>query len=174
MSQNIELKASLRSAAEACEIASRFADAKPRQFIQTDTYFTVEIGRLKLRQCADVGDELIYYLRPDLAKQKRCLYWRSPVESAELVRQNLARACGVDAVVRKSRSLFLHENVRIHIDRVDGLGDFLEFEAVLAAGASPAQSHQLLAFLTDSFKIHPNDLIRQSYRELVREQNRTP
>lgn len=173
MSENIELKASIASAAKACEIASRFAEATPRQLIQIDTYFTVNIGRLKLRQCSDVGDELIYYLRPDVANQKCCRYWRLPVESAEITRLNLSKACGVDAVVRKTRSLFLCENVRIHIDRVDGLGDFLEFEAVLANNNSPARSQHLLAILTDAFKIRPHDLIRHSYRELVRDKNQT-
>ena len=167
MSLNLEMKAKLSSADAAHDVARRVADGPPRILKQTDTYFSVGIGRLKLRQCTDVGDELIYYLRPDLAGNKQCMYWRCPVESSEQTRKNLGEACGIDATVRKTRTLLFRENVRIHIDCVDGLGDFLEFEAVLTEESDRSRSQALLDMLAQAFNLRPEQYMRQSYRELV-------
>ncbi|HYH62056.1 MAG TPA: hypothetical protein VD766_09340, partial [Solirubrobacterales bacterium] len=72
------------------------------------------------------------------------------------------------AVVRKARQLFLFEGVRIHLDRVDDLGSFIEFEGV-ATPEDPdlARFEALLADLRHSLSIRDTDLIGGSYCDLV-------
>ncbi len=90
-----------------------------------------------------------------------------PVADAAALKQTLAEALGIRVVVEKRREIFLHHNVRIHLDEVVGLGAFLEFEAVLndplEAAAGQAQVERLAA----RFGIDANDVIACSYSDLM-------
>ena len=88
-------------------------------------------------------------------------------EPAEL-REALAAVLGVTVIVSKARRLFIFESVRIHIDRVDGLGDFIEFEGVAADNADPGDFARLLNDLRQSLGIRDEDLLRESYSDLLR------
>ena len=70
-------------------------------------------------------------------------------------------------MVRKTRRLFLHENVRIHLDEVEGLGNFLEFEAVLEEGQDEADGYAQLETLQRDFKIHDEAIVGTSYSDLL-------
>lgn len=80
----------------------------------------------------------------------------------------LAAVLGVAIVVSKARRLFLFEGVRIHLDRVEGLGDFIEFEGVAADGGDPGEFAESLDDLRRSFGIRDEDLLRVSYSDLLR------
>jgi adenylate cyclase class 2 len=123
---------------------------------------------LKLREEPDATAQLIAYERPDLAGQKESRYRLVAVPGPEELREALASTLGIAAVVGKERRLFLHRGVRIHLDRVDGLGDFIEFEGVVAAGGEPDDFRGLLDDLSRAFGISPEDVLRQSYADLVR------
>ncbi len=79
----------------------------------------------------------------------------------------LAEALGVLAVVEKVRTLYLWHNVRIHLDRVAGLGEFMEFEAVLSDGHDDADGHRKLAVLQEAFGIQPAGCLKTSYLEMM-------
>jgi adenylate cyclase class IV len=119
------------------------AGAEPERIEQDDTFFHVPHGRLKLRQFADGSAELIHYHRPDSAAAKASDYVRVAVPDAAALREALARGCGVLGRVQKTRLLVLVDqagfHTRIHLDQVQGLGDFMELEVVLANGQSDAQ-----------------------------------
>jgi adenylate cyclase, class 2 len=75
---------------------------------------------------------------------------------------------GIVAVVNKTRRLFVLGNVRIHLDRVEGLGSFIEFEAVAPPGESDlVRSEARLSDLRRSFGILDTDLIGESYCDLI-------
>lgn len=86
-------------------------------------------------------------------------------EPAELVKA-LAATIGIAVVVSKERRLFLFEGVRIHLDRVHGLGDFIEFEGV-AGTDDPGRFAELLDDLRTSFGIGNRDLVPGSYADLL-------
>lgn len=136
--------------------------------IQRDTYFEVPQGRLKLREEPGAIPHLIAYERPDLPGQKESRYHLIEVREPAELQEALAAVLGIAVVVSKARRLFVFEGVRIHLDHVDGLGDFIEFEGVAADGEDPGGFAKLLADLRQSFGIHDEDLVRESYSDLLR------
>ncbi len=169
--RNIELKARLGDVAKAARVCEEIGAVYRGDIRQTDTYFHVPSGRLKLRQ-NDPGDtELIFYHRADLPGSKASDYEIAPA-SRELG-DVLARALGVRVVVQKVRSLWLWHNVRIHLDTVEQLGTFIEFEAVLRGGLDDADGHQKVADLRRCFAIVDSDLLVRSYVDLLAAQRQT-
>ncbi len=163
--RNIELKAALPDRAMAEVVCARLGAALQGDIHQVDTYFHVPKGRLKLREAEPGRDELVFYLRPDVPGPKGCDYLLEAVNRS--MKRFLAEALGVLAVVEKTRTLYLWHNVRIHLDRVDGLGDFIEFEAVLSEKHDDADGHRKLAELSEAFAIAETDLRECSYLELA-------
>jgi len=84
------------------------------------------------------------------------------------LKQALSAALGVRAIVDKRREIFMYENVRIHLDEVQGLGQFLEFEAVLGPEESPEAGHVKVDFLSRQFGIDASDLVPISYGDMTR------
>jgi len=79
----------------------------------------------------------------------------------------LSAVLGISVVVSKTRRLFVLAGTRIHLDRVEGLGDFIEFEGVVSADGDPDQFAPLLADLRRSFDIGEGDLLSGSYSDLL-------
>lgn len=143
MPRNIEIKARIDSVEAVLPRARAIAGAEPLTIDQDDTFFDVPHGRLKLRQFADGSAELIHYDRPDTDGAKASDYVRVPVPDPAALREALARGCGVRGRVRKRRLLLISGATRIHLDRVEGLGDFMELEVVLADGQGDAEGQRI-------------------------------
>lgn len=79
----------------------------------------------------------------------------------------LDAALGVEVVVAKERRLFLWRGVRIHLDQIAGLGNFVEFEAVAAAESDLSRERELVSELRATFRIGTGDLLSGSYRDLA-------
>ena len=132
---------------------------------QVDTYFHVPEGRLKIRE-GRIENSLIFYHRTNSARARR-----STVEMMLLPRRNsmraiLTAALGVLAVVDKRREIYFVGNVKIHLDRVRGLGTFVEVEAMTRTGDIRKVRAQAAKF-QKLFAISPADIIPQSYSDLV-------
>src|SRR5687767_6164013 len=132
---NLEIKAVCPDLLVARAAAIRLAGPVADILNQVDTYFHVPAGRLKLREINNASAELIFYDRPDAPDVRISRYHIAPVADAAAMRALLAAALGVRAVVRKRRELLWYANVRIHLDAVENLGDFVELEAVLSEQA---------------------------------------
>lgn len=134
MARNIEIKARARSFDELRKRAAALSSNAPLIFRQHDCFYEVPRGRLKLRQFDDgTPGELIFYQRDDREGPKTSYYTRCPVTNAEALHALLATALTTRGVVSKERHVYLAGRTRIHLDRVDGLGDFVELEVVLSA-----------------------------------------
>ena len=134
---------------------------------QRDTYFVAGHGRLKLRVAGDGGGELIAYRRPDAHDPVESSYVLAPVVGAEAVVEALDAALGTVVVVSKRRRLFLWEGVRIYLDEVDGLGSFVEFEAVLPDAGDRAVAHAKLARLRAELGVADDALVSVGYADLL-------
>jgi predicted adenylyl cyclase CyaB len=131
---NLEIKARCADLVAVRARAERLATSHLGVDAQVDTYFQVPRGRLKLRESSLSGGQLIPYLRRDERGPKRSDYQVIPVSDPSAVRGLLEAILGRHRVVRKRREIFLYENVRIHLDEVEGLGTFVELEAVFGLG----------------------------------------
>jgi predicted adenylyl cyclase CyaB len=167
MPRNVEIKARIDSVDELLPRAAAIADKGPVEIVQDDTFFRCENGRLKLRAFSETEGELIFYRRADRQGPKESFYLRSPTSDAKGLREALSLACGAAGRVKKRRTLFLCGRTRIHLDRVEGLGDFLELEVVLAEGepveAGVKEAHEVMGRLG----IDPSRLVEGAYVDLL-------
>jgi len=134
MARNVEIKARLGDLEATRRLVEQIADGPGRAVDQTDTFFRVANGRLKLRERSDAGAELIYYRRPDATGPKASEYETVAVSDPERLRELLAAALGVAGRVIKHRIVYRVGRTRIHLDEVRDLGHFLELEVELAPG----------------------------------------
>jgi len=167
MPRNIEIKARIASVEAVLARAASIADGAPVVIDQDDTFFAVAHGRLKLRRFADGSAELIQYHRDDSADAKASDYVRVPVADADALAEALTRACGTRGRVRKRRLLLMAGQTRMHLDRVDGLGDFLELEVVLRDGQSDADGTAIAERLMTALAIAPEDRLAGAYLDLA-------
>lgn len=168
---NVELKARDRDPS-ASEAQCRSLGADDHGFLtQRDTYFVARRGRLKLRDQGEDGTELIAYGRPDEFDPTESTYVLASVAAAETMGEALEYALGPAVlVVAKRRHLFIWQGVRIHLDQVEGLGPFIEFEAVLESGSDPeaiAEAHEKVARLRAELRIQDDDLVAVGYADLL-------
>jgi homotetrameric cytidine deaminase len=165
MAENIELKARLRDPADVLARALALGAVDQGVLSQRDTYFPARHGRLKLREIAGEAAELIAYSRADADGAARSDYVRVPADP-ELAAA-LDTALGTRVVVAKQRRLLLFENVRIHLDEVEGLGAFLEFEAVLGPADTAEAGESKLARLQHELGIADADRVAIGYADLL-------
>ena len=170
MPRNIEIKARLADIAATTERAAALSTEGPTPIAQDDTFFRCDTGRLKLRAFSATDGELIFYRRADQQGPKESFYVRSPTSHVDSLRESLTLAYGQTGRVVKQRTLFLVGRTRVHLDRVDGLGDFLELEVVLnddeAAEVGMAEAHALMAQLG----VGADQLVERAYVDLLRDQ----
>jgi adenylate cyclase, class 2 len=176
--KNIELKARLPNLSTARQIALRLATAKLGIEQQTDTYFHCPAGRMKLREIERMDSEgdstlpprriaqLIWYERADQIDSKESIYQIVEIDDSARIQQ-LKAEMGIRGIVAKRREIFLYENVRIHLDDVEGLGTFIEFEAVLGDGVDAATGQTQVATLQKAFGISAEDLLPRSYSDML-------
>jgi len=167
--RNVELKARYPDLDAGERIARQLGARHAGLRRQVDTYFNCTSGRLKLRESSRTGATLIGYHRPDRTDAKTSSYRLIDVPDAPALRETLSETLGQWLVVDKQRLVYLWENVRIHLDRVEGLGTFLEFEAVLGPDDTEEEGQRKVAHLTDAFGLRPEDLISHSYSDMMAE-----
>jgi predicted adenylyl cyclase CyaB len=168
MARNVEIKARLASIEALLQRLRASADSGPEIIEQIDTFFACTTGRLKLREFGDGRGQLIAYSRPDTSGPKTSDYSITAVADPASLRATLARALGETGRVVKQRTLFVLGRTRLHLDKVEGLGEFLELEVVLHDGESPdegvAEAHALL----ERFGIETSQLVSGAYVDLLR------
>ncbi|MBT2335780.1 class IV adenylate cyclase [Variovorax paradoxus] len=171
MARNIEIKARIDSVERVARIAATLADKGPVEIAQDDTFFRCNdsADRLKLRTFAPDHAELIFYRRANSSGPKESFYLITPCGTPDMLRESLTLAWGQAGRVRKQRRLFLVGRTRVHLDRVEGLGEFLELEVVLEEGASTeagiAEAHALMARLG----VGADQLVQGAYVDLLAE-----
>ncbi len=163
----IEIKARSRNANTVRDILrKKNADFKGIDR-QVDTYFRVPHGRLKLRE-GNIENHLIHYFRKNQSGPKKSevlLYKSTPGSGLKAI---LETSVGVLTVVDKEREIYFIDNVKFHIDRVQGLGNFIEIEAIDKDGSIPeADLLRQCEFYIDLFGVKKSDLLEDSYSDMI-------
>ena len=134
---------------------------------QIDTYFNTELGRLKLRESND-ENSLINYDRENISGSKESqiiLYQHKPNVALKNI---LTRQLGVKIIVDKKRKIYFIDNVKFHFDNVDGLGTFIEVEAIdrneeFTTEELKEQCNKYFNF----FQLTKSNLVDKSYSDLI-------
>jgi predicted adenylyl cyclase CyaB len=166
--RNIELKARDPDPDRSLEASLETGASDEGWLYQTDTYFRVPHGRLKLREEGAIA-RLISYERSDETAARESRYRLVPVSDPAGLKDALTDALGVLVVVEKSRRLLLWQGVRIHLDEVRGLGSFIEIEVVADPASDLSTEHRRASELQDALAITPDRIVAFSYSdELLR------
>ena len=169
MARNVEIKARVASIDALLTRARALAQCDAELIAQDDTFFRVPHGRLKLREFADGSAELIHYQRADTVDAKLSDYRRVPAPDAAALREALERALGLRGRVRKRRWLLLAGQTRIHLDRVEGLGEFMELEVVLRDDQTEADGARIANQLMHELGLERAERIAGAYLDLLAE-----
>jgi len=134
---------------------------------QTDTYFNVQHGRLKLRE-GNIENNLIFYNRDNKAGPKNSHFKLVKVEDAAGLKEALIDSIGVKVVVLKSREIYYIKNVKFHLDDVSGLGAYVEIEAGnILADLSQEELKEQCDYYIKEFGIQEEEMISNSYSDML-------
>ena len=166
MPSNIEIKSRAWNFEQIKARAETMSDTPVQVIPQEDTFFNTSQGRLKLRLLRDHA-ELIYYTRPDQEGPKRSDYHITRSSDPENLKCVLELAYGIRGVVKKTRYLYLVGQTRLHLDDVEGLGQFMELEVVLEEGQSDLEGQKIAEDLMSALGVERTDLIDGAYMDLL-------
>ena len=166
MARNIEVKVRIVSVEALLPRARLLADGPEQTVAQDDTFFVCARGRLKLRDFGNGQGELIHYHRADTPGPKLSDYVRVVTAEPAALRAALTRAHGVLGRVRKQRLLLLAGPTRIHLDRVEGLGDFLEIEVVLREDQTVAEGQAIADALLARLGVPESSRLAGAYLDM--------
>ncbi len=166
MAKNLEFKVRYKSLETLLPKLAELEATHRETIHQVDTYFENPKGRLKLRE-TDESDEgwLIYYERPNEFESRYSIYQLCKIAEPTVLKNLFATALGIKTIVKKQRSLWMYNNTRIHLDIVEGLGEFVELETVFQgqSEAAATKEHQHVKTTLDLNAAEP---IAVSYSEL--------
>ena len=165
--RNLEYKARIEDLESYRARAHALGAGSEGELRQTDTYFKVASGRLKLREIAGRPGELIFYQRDEEGANRVSDYEVFRTTEAAALRDILGAALGVLAVVRKRRTLLVVDGARIHLDNVEGLGNFLEME--VPVHDSDVHASETINRLLRELGLTWAQCIRASYLDLALE-----
>ncbi len=166
MARNVEIKARARLA-DARRAVEWLGGSLVETFRQDDTFFRVPRGRLKLRRLAHDRGELIFYERPDAAGPSTSHYLMMATDEPDRWADVLGQMLGVTGAVRKKRTLYMVGQTRVHLDEVDGLGEFVELEVVLADEQTEEDGALIARELMAKLGIAEADLVEGAYVDLM-------
>lgn len=168
MPKNLELKIHCNSFAKVMgslnEINAEFVGA----LVQKDVYYKAAKGLLKLRT-ENGRQSLIKYLRDEKGKNR----W-SDFQVLKFSEGNaekfLKHIFDIETIVEKKRLLYMYDNTRIHLDKVKGLGKFLELETIVINGLTDAKKRfkKIIRLLNLGYY----DQIKKSYKILIEEKKK--
>jgi predicted adenylyl cyclase CyaB len=164
---NFEFKARHNDIAEAEQILQKHSPRFVGEDHQIDTYFNVPNGRLKLRK-GTIEQALIFYQRPNVAgaKQSDVILYQHKADAA--LEQILVQSLGIKTVVDKKRKIYFIDNVKFHFDWVEGLGTFVEVEAIDKNGSIGLEKlKEQCGHYQQLLGVQETDFMAESYSDLL-------
>ena len=163
--QNIEFKSSLSDIVAAQAQCRQLGARHITRLEQTDIYYRLPDGRLKRRSAPGEPIEWIFYHRKDAVRPRMSNY--TILSDAQARLRWGTHSLREWLTVKKSRDLWMLDNVRIHLDEVDDLGTFLEFEAMVSKLHTVKTCHEQVATLREVFGPILGEPVSSSYSDLM-------
>ena len=164
---NIECKARTTNLSQQEKILLQQQPRFVGEDIQTDTYFFTKQGRLKIRE-GNIENALIYYEREDIAGSKASKVLLYTYEPNPLLREILTITNGIKVVVKKTRRIYFIENVKFHFDTIEGLGEFVEVEAIDTSDVPDEKKlQQQCDHYAQLLGIKEDEYMQQSYSDML-------
>ncbi|MFZ5807538.1 MAG: class IV adenylate cyclase [Verrucomicrobiota bacterium] len=167
MPRNVEIKAKVHDVTALRKRARKLTGKPPQLLLQKDIFFHVKQGRFKLRVLSPTFGQLIFYQRGNAKNARESNYCIYETKNPEALRQVLRTALGEKIVVKKKRCLYLLGQTRIHIDEVEGLGNFMELEVVLKKNQSAIEGMKTCRDIMQKLDIKQKYLISCAYADLL-------
>lgn len=111
------------------------------------------------------NSELILYYRPNMEGPKISTFHKIDTDRPKVLETILAESAGVVGEVKKHRHFYLHDRTRIHLDDVEQLGHFLEFEVVLKPEETLEDGAAVIKELMKTFEIEEKNFIVGAYMD---------
>ena len=92
---------------------------------------------------------------------------RLPIVLPQIVKRICSAILGVKGVVRKRRTLYLIGETRVHLDQVEGLGDFIELEVPVPDEECAKGAEAVAAEMMEALSIGGGDLVSDAYVDLL-------
>jgi len=165
--KNLELKVKI-SAEHIQKILKRYEPAKILE--QTDTYYKISDGRLKIREQDSKETKRVYaikYNRPDTLNSKMSNYYTFDIGDLKSFKKVFGDVLIEEFKVKKKRTLILIKNARIHLDSVCDLGTFLEIEIVINTEEELENSKKFMETLIRDLELGKCEKIKFGYREMM-------
>jgi len=163
--QNVEFKAELRDLPLARAVCARIGATHVASLKQTDTYYRIPDGRLKKRETEGEPVEFIFYHRANRLRPKLSHF--TIYDEAAAAARFGQLPLPIWVTVRKAREHWTYQDVRIHLDEVEGLGRFLEFEAIVSSDRHVGRCHQLIEELRGHFRTTLGEPVATSYSDMI-------
>lgn len=173
MSRNIEIKAYCPDPQAVKDIINRMNLPYKGSFRQVDTFYNVPAGRLKMREDGE-NTWLIPYIRKNQKGPRESNYVLLCVKDADKTNDLLEQMFGIRLVVEKKRTVWMYDNVRIHLDNIEGLGTFIELEGVVDTFNYGAATLEKVELLMELFHITEEHLESRAYVDLLEEARKKP
>ena len=167
MRKNLEIKVRIKNTDKVRKLAKEFCKGKKHETLiqkQEDIYYKVKKGRLKLRIIDSKKGNLIHYYRGNKELKRVSEYTIAETYTPAAMDSILGSLFGKLVTVKKTREIFITDNTRIHIDSVNGLGKFLEFEVIFN---SLAKAKKEMKKLIEYFMLDEKQFIKVSYSDLL-------
>ncbi|KAG6459156.1 uncharacterized protein LOC115449327 [Manduca sexta] len=174
--RNVEIKAVIKDYSNICLKAEELSGSPATIIKQDDTFYRVNEGRLKMRFYADHSATLIRYERddkngPKLSNYELLHFSVDESEKAKLLDEMLKNCMGETGRVQKTRKLYMVDQTRIHIDTVEGLGNYMELETVLRPEQTVEEGQAIARDLQNKLGVKDEHLIHCAYIDLLIEKS---
>ncbi|MEO8210306.1 MAG: class IV adenylate cyclase [bacterium] len=164
MNKNYEVKCKIKSFKKIRDIIVQLNNFSYSAENQSDIYYKVNKGRLKLRIINNRSGNLIFYQRSEQTNKKISRYIISQTNNFSELNTILRKQLKVLVIVSKKREIYIYKNIRIHLDTVKKLGKFLEVEIIYNnLESAKFQMKEIIAALN----LNQFPFIRESYSDLL-------
>ena len=168
MPKNFEIKCRIRNLSEIKKILVSDRSYKYSIEKQKDIYYKVKSGRLKLRIINEKNSDLIYYNRKEKNRERVSNFVISSTINFKELNFIMTKQFEVMVIVNKKREIFVKDNIRIHLDTVNKLGNFLEIEIMFK---DLNKAKKMMSELKDMLNLNTKDFIKSSYSDLLINKN---